>query len=456
MTISLAIEGSGFTSKTRDEVRYFEHALFLIDEHGVIQSVLEPGDERYQSEKARAQANGTYQAIANGSYLLPGFIDLHVHAPQWAQDGTGLDEPLEVWLGKYTFPTESKFADEPFAHTVYEDLVTRMLSTGTTTASYYATVHRNGSLVLAQEAERLGQRALVGKVVMDDPEANPEYYRDASAQAAIEETERFINEVAKLNEHSVQGVYPVITPRFIPSCTDEALRGLGELAERYKTYAYIQTHCSESDWEHGYAYERYGRSDTHMLREFGLFTERSILAHSVYPSEEDMRVFAETGAIAVHCPLSNAFFAGAVAPIRRYLAAGMHVALGSDISGGYNPDLYGAIRQAMISSRMLETGVNRELSAGERGVEGSALTLSNAFYLATAGGGASLGLPIGRLEAGYAWDAQVVDTRHPGARLPIFEPNEPASDIFQKIMNLAVPENVRTVWVQGRKVVDKG
>lgn len=455
MTITLAIEGSGFTSHTRDEVRYFDHSLFLIDEHGVIQSVLEPSDERYQAARSQAQEQGIYHAIAEGSYVLPGFIDLHVHAPQWAQDGTGLDEPLEVWLGKYTFPTESKFADEAFAHMVYEDLVSRMLSTGTTTVAYYATVHRNGSFVLAQEAERLGQRALVGKVVMDDPQANPDYYRDASAASAIEETERFIEEVAELNQSSVQGVYPVITPRFIPSCTDEALRGFGELAAHYHDVAYIQTHCSESDWEHGYAYERYGKSDTHMLHEFGLLTDRSILAHSVYPSEEDMRVFAETGAIAVHCPLSNAFFAGAVAPIRRYMDAGMHVALGSDISGGYNPDLYGAIRQAVISSRMLETGVDRALAAGERGVANSALTLNNAFYLATAGGGESLGLPIGRLEAGYAWDAQVVDTKQPGARLPIFESNEPATDIFQKILNLAVPENIRTVWVQGREVISK-
>ncbi|PLS25451.1 amidohydrolase family protein [Bifidobacterium imperatoris] len=455
MTITLAIEGSGFTSQSRDEVRYFERALFLIDEHGMIQSVLQSDDEQYDAEKTQAQERGIYQAIAEGSYLLPGFIDLHVHAPQWAQDGTGLDEPLEVWLGKYTFPTESKFSDETYAHMVYGDLVSRMLSTGTTTASYYATVDRQGSLVLAQEANRLGQRALVGKVVMDDKEANPDYYRDASAQAAVRETERFINEVAELNEHSAQGIYPVITPRFIPSCSDEALRGLGELAARYQDYAYIQTHCSESDWEHGYAYERYGRSDTQMLREFGLFTERSILAHSVYPSEEDMRVFAETGAIAVHCPLSNAFFAGAVAPIRRFMDAGMHVALGSDISGGYNPDLYGAIRQAVTSSRMLETGVNRDAPAGERGVANSALTLNNAFYLATAGGGESLGLPIGRLEAGYAWDAQVVDAKYPSARLPIFGEAEPASDIFQKIVNLVVPENIRTVWVQGREVVNK-
>ncbi|KAB7789112.1 guanine deaminase [Bifidobacterium cebidarum] len=455
MTIALVVEGSGFTAQSRDEVRYFEHSLFLIDDHGMIQSVIEPGDERYTVEKNQAQERGVYRVIPEGSYLLPGFIDLHVHAPQWAQDGTGLDEPLEVWLGKYTFPTESKFADESFAHLVYGDLVNRMLSTGTTTASYYATVHRKGSLVLAEEAERLGQRALVGKVVMDSPEANPDYYRDASAAAAIEETERFINEVAALNEHSVQGIYPVITPRFIPSCTDEALQGLGELAARYQSIAYIQTHCSESDWEHGYAYERYGRSDTHMLHKFGLFTRRSILAHSVYPSEEDMRMFAETGAVAVHCPLSNAFFAGAVAPIHRYLNAGMHVALGSDISGGYNPDLYGAIRQAVISSRMLQTGVNRDLTAGERGVADSALTLNNAFYLATAGGGESLDLPIGRLEAGYAWDAQVIDTTFPSARLPIFDTSEPDSDIFQKILNLAVPENIRTVWVQGREVINK-
>ena len=455
MTLSLAIEGSGFTARTRDEVTYFRNALFLIDDRGIIASVLQPDDERYAVERDEARRLGVYCHIPDGSYLLPGFIDLHVHAPQWAQDGTGLDEPLEVWLGKYTFPTEAKFADQAFARTVYGDLVSHMLSTGTTTVSYYATVHRESSVELARTAERLGQRALVGKVVMDDPQANPDYYRDDSARSAVEETERFINEIAELNESSLQGVYPVITPRFIPSCSDEALRGLGELAERYRDFAYIQTHCSESDWEHHYAFERYGESDTHMLRSFGLLTGRSILAHSVYLAEDDMAVYAQTGAIAVHCPLSNAFFAGAVAPVRRYWDADMHVALGSDISGGYSPNLYEAIRQAVISSRMLETGVNREVVAGGRGVAGSVLTLNNAFYLATAGGGESLGLPIGRLEAGYAWDAQVVDTRRDGARLPIFSEQEPPADIFQKILNLSVPENIRAVWVQGRQVVAK-
>ncbi len=99
--------------------------------------------------------------------------------------------------------------------------------------------------------------------------------------------------------------------------------------------------------------------------------------------------------------------------------------------------------------------VNREVVAGGRGVAGSALTLNNAFYLATAGGGESLGLPIGRLEAGYAWDAQVVDTRRDGVRLPIFGEQEPSADIFQKILNLAVPENICAVWVQGRQVMAK-
>lgn len=455
MTVEQAIEGRGFTPSEDGDVRYFPDTLFLIDDRGFIRETLTSGDADFRERRRRFRDSGIYRRIPSNRYLLPGFVDLHVHAPQWAQTGTGLDEPLNIWLDKYTFPTEARFQDLGYARTVYGDLVRRLLSTGTTTAVYYATVHREASVELARIADATGQRALVGKLVMDDRDANPDYYRDDSTETALRETEAFIGDVLGIGRSSRQGVYPVISPRFIPSCTDEALRGLGELAAKYHDEAYVQTHCSEGEWEHHYAFQRFGRSDTEVLRDSGLLTDRSLMGHCVHLSDSDVELFHRSGAVVTHCPHSNAFFAGAVAPVRRYLDRGLRVGLGSDISGGFSPNLYETIRQSVISSRMLEAGVDQRIDADGRGVPDSAITLKQAFRLATAGGGEALGLPIGRLEPGYAWDAQAVDIHRTSAALPVFDEHEEPFDVFQKIVNLAETANIRQVWVQGRLVVDK-
>ncbi|MNJ32879.1 guanine deaminase [compost metagenome] len=96
--------------------------------------------------------------------------------------------------------------------------------------------------------------------------------------------------------------------------------------------------------------------------------------------------------------------------------------------------------------------MNTSLPPSDRGVPGSRITIHEAFYLATAGGGESLSLPIGRIEENYAWDVQVIDTKLPSAKLPIFNENENLDDVFQKMMYLIRPEHIREVWVQGEKV----
>ena len=163
-------------------------------------------------------------------------------------------------------------------------------------------------------------------------------------------------------------------------------------------------------------------------------------------------LFAETGTAVCHCPISNAYFANSVIPIAHLHSKGVEIGLGSDISGGFSPSLFDNARQAVMSSRMLEDGVNTALPAKERGVPNSRITINEAFYFATAGGGESLSLPIGRLAENYAWDVQIIDTTLASAKLPIFHANEDLHDVFQKIMYLVRPENIREVWVQGEKV----
>lgn len=444
-------QGTAFSSKTFEEVEILKDYLFCINEKGLIEKMIAPEEEQYVTLLSEYDGKENFHRLLEGEYILPGFIDLHVHAPQWAQAGTALDLPLYDWLNTYTFPIESKFSDINFAQTVYEDLVKTLLANGTTTALYFASIHKESSLLLAQICAQLGQRGLVGKVVMDNPDQCPDYYRDESTEMALKETEEFIISVQELHQQTKQGVYPVVTPRFIPSCTDEALKGLGELAAKYNTH--IQSHCSESDWQHGYAIERFHKHDAFALNDFGLLQEKAVMAHCNFLADEDAKLFASTGTAVAHCPISNVFFSNGVLPARHLHDLGVEIGLGTDISGGFSPSLFNNVRQAVISARMLEEGVDTTISADKRGVASSRITTSEAFYFATAGGGEALSLPVGRIEENYAWDVQIINTTVPTAKLPIY--NNDLEDIFQKIMYLARPENIQQVWVQGEKVHER-
>lgn len=443
-------KGNAFSSQDSKTVQFFENTLFCINHDGIIEKILQPTDSDYFEFLKHIQSEPCFYALEDGQYFLPGFVDIHVHAPQWAQAGTALDKPLYDWLNSYTFPIESKFSDLTFAESVYSDLVDTLLANGTTTALYFATIHKESSLLLAHLCSQKGQRGLIGKVVMDDKQQNPDYYRDKDAKTALEDTEEFILSVKELAQSTKQGVYPVVTPRFIPSCTDEALEGLGTLARKYNTH--IQSHCSESDWAHQYVQARCHKNDAVALHDFGLLGQKSVMAHCNFLTDDDAQVFKKTGTAIGHCPISNAYFANSVIPIAHFHSMGIDVGLGSDLSGGFSPSLFDNVRQAVMSSRMLEDGVNPRLPASERGLSDAKVTINEAFYFATAGGGESLDLPIGRLAENYVWDVQVIDTKAKNAKLPIFDTNEPFIDVLQKILYLARPENIKEVWVQGEKV----
>ena len=431
-------------------VEILEDALIAVDESGQIATVTTPGRPDYTELEQVATRAGKLEQLSPQEYLLPGLVDTHVHAPQWPQLGKALDRPLDEWLQKYTFPLEASYADADFAERVYRSLVHTLVANGTTTAMYYATIHLESSKRLAEICLELGQRALVGKVAMDNPEQCPDYYRDASAGQGLEDTGNFIEQVVGMPGNAGRLVLPVITPRFIPACTDEMLLGLGDLAQR--TGCHVQTHCSEGDWEHAYVLERYGNTDTRSLDGFGLLTPQTILAHCNFINDADMGVIkgAETGVS--HCPLSNLYFANAVFPARKALDRGLQVGLGTDIAAGANPGILHNCQVAVTASRALEDGVNPDLPSTERGTAGARIDFREAFWMATAGGGEALGLKVGKFVRGYAFDAMIVDTGAPDSNLIIWEDLDDGDNILQKIIYNADRRNIKRVWVQGEAV----
>jgi guanine deaminase len=444
-----AFRGTFLHAPERGRLECLKDALIVVAADGAISAVC-----RAESAAARAAAHrlapgGTLVTLGPKHYVLPGLVDLHVHAPQWPQLGEALDLSLQDWLQKFTFPLESRYAETAFARQVYESLVANLLANGTTTAMYFATIHLEATKALADICLRRSQRALIGRVSMDNPEQCPDYYRDASAEVAERETRQLISYVQALS--GSQGlIYPVITPRFIPSCTDDLLVRLGKLAR--ETGCHVQTHCSESDWQHQYALQRYGRTDTAALDSFGLLSRRTVLAHGNFVDDADATIIRERGAGIAHCPLSNVYFSDAVFPLRRILDAGVNVGLGTDIAGGASPSVLENARHAVINSRLLEAGVDPRLNRAQRRQPGARIDVLTAFWLATSGGGIALDLPVGVFAPGYQFDACVLDTASPHSNLLIAD-DDPPETVLQKVIYGAARANISQVWVANRRVV---
>ena len=433
----MKIRGTILHTPDQGQLEVLEDRVISTDSHGVIISVV-PYTADCQPDLERDKS----------VVLLPGLIDTHIHAPQWPQLGTGLDEPLEKWLFKYTFPLEARYSDKDFAQGVWQSMVPNLLRQGTTTAVYFSSIHEAATTALAETCLAFGQRAYVGRVAMDHPDGTPDWYRDLSASDGLEASHRSIVDIRSLpSNHGL--VQPIVTPRFIPACTDELLDGLGKLAAAEGVLT--QTHCSESDWEHGYVLERHGTSDTSSLESFGLLRDNSVLAHGAHLTEQDIRVAAAAGAGVAHCPISNSYFANATFPLARALESGLRVGLGSDVAGGSQSNLFRQCEHAVTVSRMLEDGVDASVRPEERGVSSSRIDIPTAFWTATAGGAELLGIPVGVLAEGFVFDAIAVNIGVNGSA-GVWPEFDDWPRIFEKLIRCSTAADITRVWVDGREV----
>ena len=170
--------------------------------------------------------------------IIPGLNDLHVHAPQFLFRGLGMDCELLEWLERYAFPEEARYSDPTYANDGYNMFVDALKKSPTTRASVFATAHTDATLVLMKLLEESGLKTYVGRVNMDR-NSSP-LLQEESADFSITETERWIHESLARFENT----RPILTPRFIPTCSDEVMEGLGALQ---KTYGLpLQSHLSEN------------------------------------------------------------------------------------------------------------------------------------------------------------------------------------------------------------------
>ena len=324
--------------------------------------------------------------------VLPGYADLHTHAAQYGNLGLGMDLTLIEWLDTLTYPEEARFAREEHARAVYGRFVDELRAGLTTRACVFATAHTEGTLVLMDLLEASGLRVMAGRVNMD--RNAPDTLREPDASAALSETEGWLEKTGRYERTA-----PILTPRFVPSCTPALLRGLGALAgERGLP---VQSHLDETPEEVAWVQKLHPESESYaaVYDAAGLLGPRTVLAHCIYMTDEETALLKERGVFIAHCPASNMNVRSGIAPVRRLLDQGMNIGLGTDISGGHSPDMAQAVRDALSVSRLLwrmDPGAPAHLTAAE------------AFWLATAGGGAFFGR-VGKFEPGYAFDAVAAD-----------------------------------------------
>eukprot|EP00903_Cladosiphon_okamuranus_P022459 g20657.t1 len=382
------------------KVKMLMDAAIVVDEDGVILAVHDMKDDGAEDIMADLLSQGVELADCRGKLIMPGFIDGHAHAPQYAYRGTGMDLPLLQWLETHTFPVEARFKDLAFARKVYQKAVRRHLACGTTTCSYFSSLHLEGTKVLVDVIRGLGQRAYVGKVSMD--RNSPDYYRETT-EGGVVDAEEFVKFASEELDDPL--ITPVVTPRFVPSCTGELMACLGEVSRKYNVP--VQSHMSESAAEIAWVKELHPEIETYagVYKHYGLMHERSYFAHCVHCSGDERAMMLDTKAGVVHCPSSNFNIMSGVANVRRYLKEGIKVGLGTDVAGGYSASMLDCIRQTMIATNVVG------MKPDEDGVTWKPLSYQEAFHLATMGGAEVLGLQnvVGNFLPGKQFDALVVD-----------------------------------------------
>ena len=374
---SYAIKGDFIWTEEPSRFRTMRNGYLVVD-NGVIESLTEECPENYDI------------IDYSGHLIIPGLSDLHLHAPQYAYMGLYMDEELLTWLEKHTFPEEAKYGNIGYAEKAYTAFVKDLLSGPTTRLSAFGTIHADSTLLLMRLLDEAGFYGFAGKVNMD---RNSPDYLSEDTDVSISETIRFLD--------SAEGnIKPIITPRFIPSCSDKLLRKLGIIAKERNlpVQSHLDENLSEVEWVKELCPWSTSYSDAY--DHFGLLGNTpTIMAHVVWPSDDEIALLSERDVFVAHAPSSNTNLSSGISPVRKFMKNGVKTGLATDVSGGSSLSLFRVMQDAI--------GVSK-LRWRLKDDSDSPLTTSEAFFLASKGGGAFFG-KVGSFEAGFDADFSVLD-----------------------------------------------
>ncbi len=386
---SFIIKGDFCFSKSKSEIITKENAYLLV-ENGICKGFFETLEKEHK----------TYTLFDyTGQLIFPGMVDLHTHAPQYAFSGLNMDLTLLEWLSECAFSEEQKYSNDDYAQKAYSLFCNALKNSATTRACVFATIHKNTTELLMDMLEETELFCYVGKVNMD--RNSPDLLCEKSAEISAEETDNLIEKTL----HKYLNVKPIITPRFIPSCTDKLCKKLGEIAKKHNLP--IQSHLCENKDEIKWVKELCPQSSSYAdaYNRLGLLNDNTIMAHCVHLNDEEIALLKERNTFVAHCPSSNSNLKSGIAKIRLYLENGLRIGLGSDVAGGETLSLFTVIKEAIKMSKMYSYYVDDSKAP---------LTFSEVFYLATKGGGEFFG-KVGCFEEGYEFDAVVLKKSTPYA-----------------------------------------
>ena len=400
---------------------------YVVCQEGICRGVYQELPEEYKSYSMKDMGD---------TLITPGLVDLHTHAPQYAFRGLGMDLELLDWLNTHTFPEEIKYADIDYAKKAYKIFVEDLKKSAVTRAVIFATLHVEGTKALMDLLEDSGLDTYVGKVSMDRNAL--EGLQEKSAKEAAAAVRQWLLETEGHYEHTK----PILTPRFLPSCSDELMEELLNIQK--ETGLSLQSHLSENPGEIQWVQELCPNSSSYSdaYYQAGLFGGDcpTIMAHCVWLKDEEISLIKKQGVFIAHCPQSNTNLSSGIAPVRRFLDEGLLVGLGSDVAGGYSTSILRAMADAIQCSKLRWRLVDTEQKP---------VTLEEAFYMGTAGGGAFFG-KVGSFLDGYEFDAVVFDDSqllHP-QKLNVRER-------LERLIYLADDRQIQCKFVKGNLIYEK-
>ena len=364
--------------------------------------------------------------------LMPGFVDAHLHFPQWRMLAAPGRDLLE-WLERFTFREEARYVDRTHAGAAAEHFLDRLLANGTTCGAVYSSSHAVAADALFAAAEARGMALATGKTLMD--RACPEAVAD-HAETSIAESAELI-----ARWHGRGRLRYVITPRFAITSTETQLRLAGELLRDHPT-CLMQTHLSESrrEIETVRALFPWAASYTDVYHRFGLTGPRSLFGHAIHLDEAEMARLSETGSIAVHCPTSNLFLGSGLFDLARLddPERPVRVAFATDVGGGTSWSMLSTCGRAIEVARL----------------KGGDLSATRAFWFATQGGARALGLEaeIGALAPGHVADMVLLDPRATDVLAVRDDLSETLEDRLFALAVLGDDRAVAATFVAGREV----
>lgn len=390
-------------------------------------------------------------------FLLPGFVDTHIHFPQTYCTNSYGGGQLLNWLERCIFPAEAALADPEFARAAARHFCGRRIAVGTTTAMVFGSAFPEAQDALYEESLRTGLRTITGRGIqtVGPPSAAP-LLTDEVAAIALTEAEISRWHAADTGDPRTSLLHAAIVPRFALSVTTETLAALGELYDGLRQAGvYFHTHISENVSEVAAVRESYG-VDSYLDAYDGRFGAgsrqaaktllgpRSVLAHAVHSTDDELARMADTGTSIAHCPTSQLFLGSGTMPWRRTVASGVIVALGTDVSAG----------DEWLIPRVLNDCFKVHMS--ESGDAAVSLGGAELLYTATLAGARALALDdrIGNLDAGKDADFVVVDPQRQDL-LPEMLARIDADDTERLLFTLltGMRENaVAAAYVRGRRL----